>query len=213
MDFVPGRMTDATRSKLLLGLVVPRPIAVVSTVSAHGHFNVAPFSYFNVVSDSPMALGFSMTGPKPDHTDKDTLRNVRRPASGGTGEFVVNVASEHYAEAVAAAGASLPFGTSEFEYGGMTPAPSLRVKAPRIAEAYACFECRTRRIIQIGEAHLVIGNVVHVWVRDDLVDERLLIDHNKLRAIGRMAGYDYCRTSDRFQMVTGARPKALAESS
>ena len=102
MDFDPGKLTDEIRSKLLTGLVVPRPIAVVSTISSEGYLNVAPFSYFNVVSDSPMALGFSMTGPKPDETDKDTLRNVRRRSQGGVGEFVVTIASEHYAAAVAA---------------------------------------------------------------------------------------------------------------
>jgi len=206
VDFDPAKLSDELRAKLFLGLVVPRPIAVVSTVSRDGYLNVAPFSYFNVVSDSPMAIGFSMTGPKPDKTDKDTLRNVRRAAQGGVGEFVVNVATEHYATAVAAAGASLAYGASEFEYGGITPAPSARVKPPRIAEAYAGFECRTRRIIRIGHAHLVIGSVVHVWVRDELVDERLRVDHDKLRAIGRMAGFEYCRTGDRFQMVTGAQP-------
>lgn len=206
MEFDPGKLTDEIRSKLLTGLVVPRPIAVVSTISPEGRLNVAPFSYFNVVSDSPMALGFSMTGPKPDRSDKDTLRNVRRPSQRGVGEFVVNVASEHYAAAVAAAGASLPYGTSEFEYGGITPAPSARVKPPRVAEAYASFECRTRRIVRIGHSHLVIGSVVHLWVRDELVDERLRIDADKLRAIGRLAGFEYCRTAERFQMVTGAPP-------
>ena len=206
MDIDPGRISEAIRAKLFLGLVVPRPIAVVSTISSDGRLNVAPFSYFNVVSDSPMALAFSMTGPKPDHSDKDTLRNVRRPAQGGMGEFVVNVATEHFALAVAAAGASLPYGVSEFEYAGITPAPSVRVKSPRVAQSSACFECRTRRIVRIGHAHLVIGNVVHVWVRDDLLDEHMRVDAGKLKAIGRLAGTEYCRTADRFQMVTGARP-------
>jgi len=206
LDIDPRTLSDEFRSKLLLGLVVPRPIAVVSTISRDGDFNVAPLSYFNDASDTPMALSFSMTGPKPDKTEKDTLRNVRRPAQGGMGEFVVNVASENYALAIAAAGASLPYGSSEFEYAGITPVPSRHVKAPHIAEAYAYFECRTRRIIRIGEAHMVIGTVLHMWMRDDLVDERLRVDADKLQAIGRLAGYDYCRTADRFQMTTGAKP-------
>lgn len=207
MDIDPRKLTDELRSKLLTGLVVPRPIAVVSTVSRDGHFNVAPFSYFNVASDTPMALLFSLTGPKPDKSEKDTLRNVRRPAQGGVGEFVINVASEHYALGIAAAGASLPYGTSEFDYAGnITPARSRHVKAPHVAEAWAHFECRTRRIIRIGQAHLVIGTVVHMWFRDELVDERMRVDADRLKAIGRLAGYDYCRTADRFQMKTGARP-------
>lgn len=209
MDFDPRKLTDALRSKLNLGLVVPRPIAVVSSISREGHFNIAPFSYFNVISDTPMALGFSLTGPKPDKSEKDTLRNVRKPAAGGVGEFVINVATEHYAPAVAAAGASLPYGTSEFEYAGLTPVPSKHVKAPHIAEAYAYFECRTRRIVRVGHSHLVIGDVLHLWVRDDLVDERYRINHDLLRAIGRLAGAEYCRTGDRFSMTTGERPAAL----
>ena len=209
MDLDPRKLTDALRSKLNLGLVVPRPIAVVSSVSRDGHFNIAPFSYFNVVSDTPMALGFSLTGPKPDKSEKDTLRNVRKPAAGGVGEFVINVATEHYATAVAAAGASLPYGTSEFDYAGLTPVPSKHVKAPHIAEAWAYFECRTRRILRIGHSHLVIGDVLHLWVRDELVDERYRINHDLLRAIGRLAGAEYCRTGDRFSMTTGERPATV----
>ena len=206
MDIDPRKLSDEHRSKLLTGLVVPRPIAVVSTISPEGHFNVAPFSYFNVASDTPMALMFSLTGPKPDKSEKDTLRNVRRPAQGGVGEFVINVASEPYALAVAAAGASLPYGTSEFDYDVITQVPSRHVKAPHIAEAFAHFECRTRRIIRVGQANLIIGDVLYLWVRDDLLDERLRVDADKLRGIGRLAGFDYCRTADRFQMTTGARP-------
>jgi len=213
VDIDPRKLSDELRSKLLTGLVVPRPIAVVSTISREGHFNVAPFSYFNVASDTPMALLFSMTGPKPDRTEKDTLRNVRRPAQGGTGEFVINVASQHYARAVAAAGASLPYGASEFDYAGVTPGASRHVKAPHVAEANAYFECRTRRIVKVGHAHLVIGTVVHLWLRDDLVDERFRVDADGLGAIGRLAGFDYCRTADRFQMKTGARPDEAPLSS
>ena len=213
MDIDPRKLSDELRSKLLTGLVVPRPIAVVSTISREGHFNVAPFSYFNVASDTPMALLFSMTGPKPDRTEKDTLRNVRRPAQGGTGEFVINVASQHYARAVASAGASLPYGASEFDYAGVTPGASRHVKAPHVAEAHAYFECRTRRIIKVGHAHLVIGTVVHLWLRDDLVDARFRVDADGLGAIGRLAGFDYCRTADRFQMKTGARPDEAPLSS
>jgi flavin reductase (DIM6/NTAB) family NADH-FMN oxidoreductase RutF len=208
MDIDPRKLTDALRSKLGTGLVVPRPIAVVSSVSREGHLNIAPFSYFNVVSDTPLVLGFSLTGPKPDKSEKDTLRNVRKPAQGGVGEFVINVATEHYGQAVAAAGASLPYGTSEFEYAGLTPMPSKYVKAPHIAEAWAYFECRTRRIVKVGHAHLVIGDVIHLWVRDDLIDERYRINHDRLCAIGRLAGMEYCRTGDRFSMTTGERPTA-----
>jgi flavin reductase (DIM6/NTAB) family NADH-FMN oxidoreductase RutF len=87
------------------------------------------------------------------------------------------------------------------------------VKAPHVAEAHAYFECRTRRIVKVGHAHLVIGTVVHLWLRDDLVDERFRVDADGLGAIGRLAGFDYCRTADRFQMKTGARPDEAPLSS
>lgn len=201
MELDPRTLSHQERAKLLLGLVVPRPIAVVSTVSPTGVYNVSPFSYYNVVSDEPMALGFSMTGPKPDGSAKDTLRNVRPVAEGGVGEFVVNVATENYAVAMARASASLPYGSSEFELAPLLPAPSLTVRAPRVKEARACFECRTWKIVEIGLSHLVIGMVTHVAVQDELLDSRMRTDIAKLQPIGRLAGFQYCRVVDIFEMT------------
>jgi flavin reductase (DIM6/NTAB) family NADH-FMN oxidoreductase RutF len=206
LELDPRALSHETSAKLLLGLVVPRPIAVVSTVSVDGHLNIAPFSYYNVVSDMPMALSFSITGPKADRTIKDTLRNVRPAAEGGMGEFVINAATEHYAPAIARAGVSLPYGSSEFDYAQLTPAPSRTVKAPRIAEARASFECRTLRIVPVGEAHLVIGEVTHLWLQDGLADERMRVDPNRLEPIGRLAGTTYCRVIDLFEMTAEVAP-------
>lgn len=206
MELDPRSLSPAQCAKLLLGLVVPRPIAVVSTISVDGHPNIAPFSYYNVASDMPMALLFSITGPKADGSIKDTLRNVRLPHDGGVGEFVVNAATENYAHAISRAGTSLPYGVSEFDYATLTAAASRTVRAPRILEARASFECRTMHIVEVGEAHLVIGQVTHVWLEDGLADDRLRVDPHKLEPIGRLAGKQYCRVIDVFDMTAEIPP-------
>ena len=205
MELDPKAMAFDLCYKLVIGCVVPRPIAVVSTVSVDGLTNVAPFSYFTVVSHSPLSLAFTVGGPKNDGSAKDTLRNARFAEDGGVGEFVVNVADESYAVGMAKTGESIPYGESEFHHAGLTPAPSLVVKPPRVGEASVSFECRTTHVIPIGIANLVIGEVRHIYIRDDLVDDRMRVDHDKLAAIGRMAGNDYVRTLDRFEIKTAGR--------
>jgi flavin reductase (DIM6/NTAB) family NADH-FMN oxidoreductase RutF len=200
MELTPQALPPEIRYKLLTGCVVPRPIAVVSTVSQNGVTNLAPFSYFNIVGHSPMALSFSVAGRKPDQAPKDSLRNVRSPKDGGTGEFVINIAVESYAQAMAKSAATLPYDVSEFDLTQLTPVPSQVICPPRIAESPIAFECRTIQIVPIGISNLVIGEVVHIAIRDELIDERFRVDQDKLQAIGRMAGSQYCRTSDRFAM-------------
>jgi flavin reductase (DIM6/NTAB) family NADH-FMN oxidoreductase RutF len=205
MEIDPQVLAADLCYKLVIGCVVPRPIAVVSTVSVDGWPNVAPFSYFTVASHTPLSLAFTVGGPKSDGSIKDTLRNARFVEDGGTGEFIVNIADESYATAMARTGESLPHGHSEFQHAGLTPAPSVVVKAPRVGEASVAFECRTTHIIPIGSANLVIGEVKHIYVRDELIDDRYRVDHEKLGAIGRMAGNDYVRTHDRFEIRTAGR--------
>jgi flavin reductase (DIM6/NTAB) family NADH-FMN oxidoreductase RutF len=206
LELDPHSLTHEIRAKLLLGLVVPRPIAVVSSVSPRGVFNVAPFSYYNVVSDEPMALGFSMTAPKPDGNDKDTLRNVRPQAEGGVGEFVVNVATRNYAPAMVRASVALDYEESEFEFARLTPVPSRTVRAPRVKEARACFECRTWKIVKIGQSHLVIGHVTHVALNDNLVDDRMRVDVGKLQPVARLGGTQYCLVENPFSMTADDAP-------
>jgi flavin reductase (DIM6/NTAB) family NADH-FMN oxidoreductase RutF len=205
MEIDPRALAMDLCYKLVIGCVVPRPIAVVSTVSAEGLLNVAPFSYFTVASHTPLSLAFTVGGPKSDGSIKDTLRNARFVDDGGTGEFVVNIADESYAEAMAKTGESLAHGESEFQHAGLTPLPGVVVKAPRVGEASVSFECVTTHVIPIGAANLIIGEVKHIYVRDDLVDNRYRIDPEKLGAIGRMAGNDYVRTRDRFEIRTLGR--------
>ena len=207
MEINPGDLSLRERYKLLIGAIVPRPIAFVSTLSVEGRSNLAPYSFFNGVGSDPMALLFSV-GNTPDGREKDTLRNARPVAEGGTGEFVVNVAVERYARAVAAAAEELPFGESEFDLTGLQPSPSLRVAPPRVAESPLAFECRTLQVVSTnpgrpGGANVVVGEVVHVFVDDALTNERRHVDPERLAAIGRMGGLGYCTTRDRFEMPRG----------
>lgn len=143
---------------------------------------------------------------KPDKTDKDTLRNVRPVHEGGIGEYVINLAVESYVQQVAEASEPLAYNESEFDYLALTPASSQVVRPPRVAESPVAFECRTLQIVPVGEFNIVIGQVVHLFIRDDLVDERDRVNTDKLAAVGRMAGYDYCYTRDRFTIPNGFPP-------
>jgi flavin reductase (DIM6/NTAB) family NADH-FMN oxidoreductase RutF len=190
--------------KLLIGSVVPRPIALVSTVSAGGVRNLAPFSFFNAICPNPPMVCFSPTfkaSPNGEPGRKDTLRNVQE-----TGEFVVNIVSEDFAEAMNATSGEYPPEIDEFLVSGLTPAPSDIVRPPRVKESKVQMECRLVQVVTVSQrplgASLVIGEVLRFHVDDSIVDN-FRIDPNKLRAIGRMGGTSYARTSDRFEL---ARP-------
>ena len=142
MDLDPRSLSTEQRYKIMNGLVVPRPVAFVSTQDPSGALNIAPFSFFNVASVDPMVLVICPL-TRPDGTEKDTLRNARPESEGGLGEFVVNAAVERYLEQMSAAAEDLPHGESEFALTGLTPAPSQVVRPPRLAESPLAFECRT----------------------------------------------------------------------
>ncbi len=207
MEIDPADLEIRERYKLLIGNIVPRPIAFVSTVSPDGVPNLAPYSFFSGVGSNPMTLLFC-PGTRPDGTDKDTLRNALPPDQGGVGEFVINLATESYASRVAAAAEGLPYGESEFDLTGLTPVSSARVRPPRVAESPTAFECETLQVVRTapgekGSGNVVIGRVVHVHVDDRIVDAGFHTDPDGLRAIGRMGGTEYCRTRDRFDMPPG----------
>ncbi|HZT23967.1 MAG TPA: flavin reductase family protein [Verrucomicrobiae bacterium] len=185
---------------LLVNLVTPRPIALVTTVSANGAINAAPFSFFNVLGARPPIVAFA-PGDRDDGTPKDTALNIR-----ATHEFVVNLVDEALAEKMNLCAASLPYGQSELEHAGLTAAPSSLVKPPRIAESPASLECVEWGTLHIGENRVVIGLVKRLQVRDELFDPvRRRIRAEKLFTIGRLAApHGYCRTRDRFEMI---RPK------
>jgi len=207
MELDPRELEQPLRYKILIGMVVPRPIAFVSTISADGATNLAPFSFFNAVGSDPMTVLFCPANG-PDGGEKDSLRNAKPVSEGGTGEFVVNAAVEEYVDKVALAAEPLPFGESEFDLTGLTPAPSTVVRPPRVAESPFAFECRTTQVIRThpgapAGGNLVLGEVVRIHVRDGLLDERLRTDPERLGAVGRMGGFTYCRTGDRFDLRPG----------
>ncbi len=207
MHWNPDDLDVASRYKLLIGCIVPRPIALVSTVDREGRTNLAPFSFFNGVGSNPMTLLFCPAN-KPDGSEKDSLLNARPIEDGGVGEFVVNVSTEQIERQVAGAAEPLAHAESEFDLVGLTPAPSVAVAPPRVLESPVSFECRTAQVIRTnpGEpaaGNIVIGHVVHVHVTDELINERFHTDPEKLAAIGRMGGLMYCRTRDRFEMPMG----------
>jgi len=207
MEIQPESLSVAERYKLLTGCIVPRPIAFVSTISPAGETNLAPFSFFNGVGSNPMTVVFC-PGNKPDGTDKDTLRNCLPTSDGGTAEFVINVALESYRREMAATAEPLPYGESEFDLTGLDSAPSLVVKPPRLAASPVALECRTMKVIrtnpgQVGGGNLVLGEVVHIYLDDGLINERYHIDPAKMSAIGRMGGLEYCLTRDRFSLARG----------
>ncbi len=207
MELDPAALDQPTRYKLLIGCIVPRPIAFVSTVSPDGRLNLAPFSFFNGVGSDPMMLLFCPAN-KPDGTEKDTLRNCKSVAEGGTGEFVVNVVSEQFERKMAACAEPLPYGESEFELSSLHAAASAKVRPARVAESPVSFECRTVQVIRTNPGrpaggNVVLGEVVHIFARDGVLNERFHVDPAALRTIGRMGGLGYCRTNERFEMAMG----------
>lgn len=189
--------THAERAyPILAGLVVPRPIAWVTTLNENGSVNVAPFSFFNVFGDEPPLLVFA-PGDRADGTPKDTARNIRR-----SGEFVVHMVDEGLAEVMNRTSAPHAPGVSEIDHEGLTTVPSSTVAVPRIAAAPAAMECKVHSIQEIGANRLVLGIVHRVHVRDEIIDaETLRIRQEVYHPIGRMATPDwYCYTKDLFEM-------------
>jgi flavin reductase (DIM6/NTAB) family NADH-FMN oxidoreductase RutF len=179
----PARLEGREPYFLITSLVVPRPIAWVSSLSADGVPNVAPHSYFNVISSNPWILHFTSTG------EKDTLRNVR-----ATGEFVVNVVSRELVEEMNFTSADFPPGESEFAWAGLDTAPSVRVTPPRVARARVAFECRVNDVVSKGNGHMVFGDVLLAHVDEDLLAEGR-VDPHLLRPVGRLGGAQYTDAS------------------
>ena len=203
MDLALADLPKIERYKLLIGLVIPRPIAWISTRSENGVANCAPFSFFNVIGEDPPLCIVSFNR-RSDDAMKHTVRNIRR-----TGEFVVNLAEEGTANAMHVTGDEFPEEESEFAAAGLSEAPAKLVKHPRIAEAAASLECRVERRINWGEAReLVIGEILMVHARDGIIDpQSKRISETAYRPIGRLFANRYCTTRQRFDLP-GALPGA-----
>ncbi|WP_456384306.1 flavin reductase family protein [Persephonella sp.] len=175
--------------KLMTSIIVPRPIAWISTVSRDGIYNLAPFSYFAGISSDPPLLLVSI-GSKSPGVKKDTWKNIEE-----TGEFVVNMVTEDVLEKMNQT--SLPYESEvdEFREAGLTPIPSSVVKPPRVKESPVNIECRRFQIIEIGRMGLILGEILKVHVRDDILNDKGYVDTTKLKIIGRLGGANYCLIS------------------
>lgn len=188
LELDPAALADRERYFLLTSIVVPRPIAWISTLDAEGQRNLAPYSYFNACSASPPIVHFTST------TSRDSIANVI-----ATGEFVVNVVSDDIAEAMRLSSAALGSDEDEFELADLQAAPSRTVSPPRVAQAKVALECRLRQTLEIGEGTMAFGDVLHVHVersvwRDGRVDATLL------RPVGRLSGLDYTTVTDVYPL-------------
>ncbi|MFM7133859.1 MAG: flavin reductase family protein [Planctomycetota bacterium] len=215
MEFDASEVSEQRLYGCMIAAIVPRPIAVVGTVSAAGAPNLAPYSFFTGISSRPPLVAFCPAN-REDGGEKDTLANLKPREEGGTGCFTISVATDAIVRQVVACSEPLPAGASEFALSGLTPGASRRVIAPHVAESPVHFECETLEIRRFapGEpdgGNLVVGRIVHVRVDDAVLDARGRIDPAKLDAVGRMGGIGYARTRERLDIPRGIA--ALSRSS
>jgi flavin reductase (DIM6/NTAB) family NADH-FMN oxidoreductase RutF len=198
----PADTTAGNIYKLMTAIIVPRPIAFVSSMSAAGVRNLAPFSFFTAISANPPVVCFSPMIRGSDGSRKDTLNNIE-----ATGEFVVNIVSEDFAEQMNVTSAEYTPEVDEFLESGLTPLPSDCVTPPRVGESRASMECKLIQIVHVSPKPLggsiVLGEVLRFHIAEEIFSD-FKVDPDDLRAIGRMGGPTYARTTDRFNME---RPK------
>lgn len=191
--FDTEQIESVDRYKLMSGLVVPRPIGWIGTRRSNGTNNLAPFSFFNVVSSNPPVVVFS--GGRHADRPKDSVTLAEE-----TGEFTVNIVSEDVAEAMSVTSGTYGADDDEFAIAGLTALPATKVDAPLVAESPANLECRVRQLVDLGEkTRLIVGDVVVIHVDEDVLDGTR-IDNDALKAVGRMAGTTYINTRARFEL-------------
>jgi flavin reductase (DIM6/NTAB) family NADH-FMN oxidoreductase RutF len=215
-EFDTATLDARARYNLITGVVVPRPIALITSINEDGRVNAAPFSYFNALGSNPPIVAFSPgTHSVNPSRIKDTRRNVL-----ATGEFVVNMVSAELAEAMTVAGAVFPEDVSETDYMDVTLLPSRQVRPPRIAQSPINLECKLVEDVTIGMNRILFGEVLHFHLHEQIIDaERMHILWRNLDLLGRMPGGGgiYCRTNEPMviprltyeQVVSGMRLKDL----
>jgi flavin reductase (DIM6/NTAB) family NADH-FMN oxidoreductase RutF len=193
-----GAINARDRYKLLIGTVIPRPIAFVTTVDQHGRVNAAPFSFFNCLSADPPILAIGVENHE-DMSHKDTGRNIRN-----TEEFTVNIVDYTLLDAMNICAVPFDAGIDELGEAELTAVPGIHVKCPRIAEAPAALECRRYVTLEVGRSReIILGKVLGMFVREGLVDrDKKYVDQIGMDAIGRMGGHGYSRTRDYFDLPT-----------
>ncbi|MBM7662842.1 flavin reductase (DIM6/NTAB) family NADH-FMN oxidoreductase RutF [Bacillus mesophilus] len=196
MEFNPSELEVKEVYKLLSGSVVPRPIAWVSTISDSGVLNLAPYSFFTVVSRNPPMLCISV-GPgvgEREGTEKDTLVNIRTQK-----EFVINVVPTFLGNEMEKSAENVPTTVNEFELAGVTPIDSSVVKPKRVKEAPIQMECQLEQIIELGSDHLIIGRMVRYHIEEDYYLGNYKVNLDKLQPLGRLAG-NYSENKDFFYL-------------
>ncbi|MBD9680001.1 flavin reductase family protein [Pseudomonas sp. PDM18] len=198
LSFDFQQLSAREKYKILIGSVVPRPIALVTTIDTEGRANAAPFSFFNALSADPPILALGVENYS-DLSPKDTTLNIRQNQ-----EFTVNIVSDALVEAMNVCAVPFEPGFDELVAAGLTAIPGTRVGCPRIGEAPVALECRRMMALSIGQSReIILGEVLMAHVRDDLIDPATLyIDQLGLDAIGRMGGHGYARTREYFDLPT-----------
>jgi flavin reductase (DIM6/NTAB) family NADH-FMN oxidoreductase RutF len=179
----PATLSPAAMYRFMIGVIVPRPIAFISTLGAGGRFNLAPFSYFCGLTNVPPLLGVSIN--RRQGSPKDTLHNIRL-----SGDFVVNIVTEAMAPGMVQTSGDWPADVDEFEVAGFHPLPSDLVRAPRVAESPIHLECRLHREIELGQTMFVVGEIVRAHAAEEVLTEGR-VDIAKLKPIGRLGGDGY----------------------
>ena len=191
--------------KLMIGSIVPRPIAIISTISKKNKANLAPFSYFNGVCSKPLTIIFCPARRGWDGNEKDTLKNIRE-----TNEFVVNIVSESFAEKMVACSTDFDSDIDEYEISKLSKIKSEKIKAPRVKEAKISFECSLNQIIEIGDGEagsgfIVIGTILLFHIEDSVYDNGK-INLKNLNPLVRLAGNSYSRNKDIFEIARKVKP-------
>ena len=206
MIFDPTEKPFSEIHKLMIGSIVPRPIALVSTTSKDGNNNVAPFSYFNGVCSNPPTIMFAPARRGWDGHEKDTLINIRNNQ-----EFVINIVSESFAEKMVKCSTDFNPDIDEFQVSGLTPESSSKVSPPKVKESKINLECKLDQIVEIGDGtagsgFVVLGTIVLFHIDDDIYEDgHILLD--KLEPLGRLAGNWYTRPTDNLKITRQVKPK------
>ena len=206
MIFDPDTISFKETHKLMIGSIVPRPIAFVATTSKDGKNNIAPFSYFNGVCSKPPTIMFAPARRGWDGSEKDTLVNIRE-----TKQFTINIVSESFAEKMVECSTDYDNEIDEFIISGLNPMPCEKITPPRLQEAKISYECELNQIVEIGDDKAGSGFVVIGTIILFHIDQGIMIDGKinlqKLNPIGRLAGNWYTRPTDNFRIDRKIKPK------
>ena len=205
MIYDPEKLTLQQTHKLMIGSIIPRPIALVATTSNEKINNIAPFSYFNGVCSNPPTIMFAPARRGWDGKEKDTLVNIR-----DTKEFTINIVSESFAQQMVECSTDYDSSIDEFDISGLNIAKSKKILPPRLKEAKISFECKLNQIVEIGNGEagsgfVVIGSIVLFHINDEIITNEK-IDIQKLNPIGRLAGDWYTKPTNNFKISRKIKP-------